>query len=62
MAAAVFGASRINVMAVTFLLYLAVTERRASHPLMLALLVYFSLKTIPFVENIYAWGDGYYIP
>lgn len=62
MAAAVFGASRINVMAVTFLLYLTVTERRVSHPLVLALLIYFSLKSIPFVENIYTWGDGYYIP
>lgn len=60
MAAAIFGASRINVMAVTFLLYMAVTERRVGHPLMLALLVYFSIKTIPFVENIYTWGDGYY--
>jgi len=60
MAAAVFGASRLNVMAVTFLLYLAVTERRLSHPLVLALLVYFSLKSIPFIENIYIWGDGYY--
>lgn len=60
LATVIFGAFRINILAVTLFLYLAIIERRTGHPAVIALLIYFSLKTIPFLENVYTWGDGYY--
>lgn len=53
------GGQRVNMIAVTIYLGLFVINRKTSHPLVLLLLFYFSLKTIPFVQNIYTLNDGF---
>lgn len=62
LAALLFGPNRVNILGVTMFIYLAVVSRRSRHPVVLVLLLYFSLKSIGFLQNIYFWGDGFYSP
>lgn len=61
MSIAVFllGADRVNMLAVTIFLYFAVDGKKTSHPLVLALMLYFSVKSIPFIYNIFVHGNGF---
>ncbi len=57
-----FGGSHVNIIAVVVALYLLLTERRINHPLAYVLMGYFSVKSIPFLYNIFAFGDGFLKP
>lgn len=57
-----FGGSQFNMIAVIVALYLLLIERRLNHPLAYVLMVYCSLKSIPFVQNIFLFGDGFFVP
>ncbi|WP_278367168.1 hypothetical protein [Marinobacter salarius] len=54
-----FGDSRVNILAVLFVFFAFIKEKRLSHPLSIALLVYFSFKSIFLVYNIYIYGHGF---
>jgi hypothetical protein len=58
-AIAVVGGDRVNMVAVTLALGILMFEQRLRHPLVLLLLLYFSFKSIPYVKNIYTFGDGF---
>jgi hypothetical protein len=58
-AVALLGAQRVNMIAVTIFIGLLMFERRLSHPLVLLLLTYFSMKSVLFIYNIYNYGDGF---
>ena len=58
-AVSIFGGQRVNMIAVTLVLYMLIVERRLNHPFVLLLLLYFSLKSIPFIINIYTVGSGF---
>jgi len=53
------GGSRLNMIAVTLALFFLMKERVLNHPLVMALLIYFSLKSIPFVQKIFNYGNGF---
>ena len=53
------GGARVNMIAFSLFLYLLILERRLQHPLALALLAYFSLKSVFFVRNIFDHGNGF---
>ena len=53
------GSFRLNIVVSTVLFSLLLVERRITHPASMLLLVYFSLKSIPFIVNIYAKGNGF---
>lgn len=57
--AIVLGPHRVNMIGVILLVAFAVTDRRAHHPLMLALLAYFSIKSFGFVHDVFTTGTGY---
>ena len=59
-AIAVLGGMRVNMVAVVLVVYYLMTEKRLHHPLVYALMVYFTLKSIKFVRNIYIYGNGFY--
>lgn len=59
-AAFLFGADRINMIAFSAVFYFLVIERRISTALPLTLLTYFSYKSIGFIQNIFAYGNGFY--
>ena len=59
-AIAVLGGMRVNMIAVVLVVYYLMTEKCLHHPLIYALMVYFTLKSIMFVQNIYMYGDGFY--
>jgi len=61
MMAAIFllGGMRVNMIAFSLFLYLLILEGRLQHPLVLALLAYFSLKSVFFVRNIFIYGNGF---
>ena len=54
------GPDRVNMIIVTFVFFIALIEGRVNNPLFLAILFYFSLKTIGFISNIIIYGDGFY--
>ena len=58
-AVSILGGQRVNMIAVTLVLYILITERRLNHPFVLLLLFYFSLKSIPFILNILIYGSGF---
>ena len=58
-AVVILGGQRVNMIAVTLLFILCISEKRLKHPLIILLLTFFSLKSIPFVYNIYHNGDGF---
>jgi hypothetical protein len=53
------GGERVNMIAVFVMLGILLTEQRLQHPVIIILLGYFSFKTIPFVYNIYKYGNGF---
>ncbi|MDY6992239.1 MAG: hypothetical protein SVR94_06490 [Pseudomonadota bacterium] len=55
----ILGGDRVNMMAVTLVIYQLMIEGRMHHPLIYLLLVYFSSKSIPFVNNIIIHGNGF---
>jgi hypothetical protein len=55
----ILGGMRVNMIGVTVFFYLMLSERSLTHPLSLILLLYFSLKSVPFVKNILLYGDGF---
>jgi len=56
----IVGGSRVNIIAFFLSLFFLIIERRANHPLFLLLMLYFSIKSVPFVKNILDYGNGFY--
>lgn len=56
---ALLGGMRVNMIAVTIVVYLLMTEERLAHPASLALLLYLFVKSVPFVLNIFIYGNGF---
>jgi hypothetical protein len=53
------GGTRVNMIAVTIAIYFLTIERRMHHPLIVLLMIYFSLKTIGFIDRIFTEGHGF---
>jgi hypothetical protein len=53
------GASRINMIGVTLVLFQLMKERKMNHFLIYIMMIYFVIKGILFVENLIAYGDGF---
>lgn len=58
-AVSILGGQRVNMIAVTLVLYFLIKERALNHPFVLALLLYFSFKSITFIQNIILYGSGF---
>lgn len=54
------GEERVNMIAFFLSLFFLMLEGRADHPLFLLIMLYFSIKSIPFVNNIILYGNGFY--
>jgi hypothetical protein len=53
------GDSRVNMITFTLAFYYLMREERLNHPLILMVLLYFSIKSIDFLYRIFAYGNGY---
>lgn len=53
-----FG-NRVNVATLVFFVSMAIAHRKTAHPIVLAVMAYMSLKSIPFMINIMQYGTGY---
>jgi hypothetical protein len=53
-----FG-NRVNVATLVLFAVLAITQRKTRHPLVLAVMAYMSLKSIPFLLDVVKYGTGY---
>jgi hypothetical protein len=58
-AIAILGGARVNMIAFTLVIYYLMVERRLHHPLIYLLMMYFSIKTITFINGIFLYGDGF---
>lgn len=56
----ILGGQRVNMIAVIVAILFFWKEGKPNHPFMYALMLYFSIKSIPFVSNIINYGDGFY--
>lgn len=61
-AVAVLGGGRVNMIAVSVFLGLLIYERLMSHVLITIILLYFTVKSIPFIINIFKYGNGFGSP
>ena len=59
LAAVAIGADRVNMIAVSIFIYVCIRDRRTSHPAALALMAYFTFKSMGFVKLIFAEGSGF---
>lgn len=55
----VLGGSRVNMISFTLVIYFLILEKRQNTIPVYALMLYMSIKSIPFILNIYASGDGF---
>jgi len=55
----VFGQSRINMIAITVTVYFYIVDNRINHPISYIILLYLSIKSVPFLENVVLHGDGF---
>jgi hypothetical protein len=55
----VLGGTRVNMISVSLFIYLILIEGRIKHPLSILILLYFSIKSIPFIKNIFLNGNGF---
>lgn len=53
------GGTRINMIAFTIAIFFLVKERRMNHPLVYLLMLYFSLKSLFFIEEVILTGQGF---
>jgi hypothetical protein len=53
------GGSRVNMISVSLAIYMFGEQKRTEHILVRAILVYFSVKSIFFVQNILQYGTGF---
>lgn len=58
----VFGGQRIVIMAFAMFVYFLAVEGKLFRPLPILILVYFSIKVVPFYSNIFHFGSGFLIP
>jgi hypothetical protein len=54
-----FGGDRVNMLAVTVVLWILISERRIGHPISLVLLIYFFLKAFGFMYRTLLFGDAF---
>jgi hypothetical protein len=54
-----FGPHRINMIAVTAILGILISEKKIKHPLVILLLLYFSFSSIPFIISIFTSNHGF---
>ena len=54
------GGQRVNMMAVMVFIYFFLLEKKQNHPFLYAVMFYFFIKSIPFVRNIFEYGNGFY--
>lgn len=59
-AVVLLGGERVNMIAVSLVIYYLLIEQRLSRPLPILLLCYFSMQSIFFISNIIRYGDGFY--
>lgn len=56
----VLGGERVNILSVTIVVWMLIEERRIEHPISLALLIYFFVKSSGFIYNIIIFGNGFH--
>lgn len=56
---AVLGGERLNMITIVLVIYYLMTEDRLHHPIVYLLMLYLSLKTVPFVNKIILYGNGF---
>ena len=59
-AAFLVGGHRVNMIAVFFGVYLFWIERKGNHPFLYVVMIYFAIKSMPFVLNILNYGNGFH--
>jgi len=60
LAAIVVGSARVNMIGFVAIYFLLLREQRIGHVLSISVLSYFSLKSIPFLQRVFTYGDGFY--
>ncbi len=53
------GGDRVNMIAISLVLYYLIQERLLNNPLVIILLSYFTFKSVGFIQSIFLYGDGF---
>jgi hypothetical protein len=58
-AAIIVGPERVNMIAFTLFSYFTVIDKRTGHPAVIALMIYFAIKGVIFVADVFMRGTGF---
>lgn len=58
--AMVVGPDRVNMIAASLFIYFATVYKKTAHPLVLLLMLYFSIKSIDFIFLVFTYGTGFH--
>jgi hypothetical protein len=58
-AAALLGGTRVNMIAFTVVFGFLLFQKQVSHPLFILLLLYYTIKSVLFIKNIYIFNNGF---
>jgi len=53
------GGDRVNMIAFTVAMYMAISERSQNNLIVYLIMIYMTVKAIPFVQGIFLYGDGF---
>lgn len=55
----VLGSDRMNMVTFTTFIYICLVENKTSHPAVLLIMGYFSVKSVEFIDNVLKYGNGF---
>ncbi|MBM0171287.1 hypothetical protein [Altererythrobacter sp. C41] len=55
----ILGGQRVNMLTVSIFLYYMIKEGRTAHPAVLAIMAYFSFKSVDFMQDVMKYGTGF---
>lgn len=55
----ILGGDRVNMLTMSVFIYLVLREGKTNHPAVIAVMAYFSYKSMDYVQNVLSYGTGY---
>lgn len=55
----ILGSERMNMVTFTTFIYICLMEKKTSHPAVLLVMAYFSVKAVQFIDNVLKYGNGF---
>lgn len=55
----VLGSERMNMVTFTTFMFICIIEKKTMHPAIILIMIYFSVKSVEFIDNVLKFGNGF---